>query len=64
MVPTAFKNFMDRLNQESRRRVKLLKDRELVITSEAENLLKEIEDSDMYFLQSNVIKEGDEGKPH
>lgn len=40
----------------------LLKDRELAITVKAEQLLKEVEDSEVYFLYSKIRRAREKGK--
>ena len=50
VVPEAFAILMQRLNHEGRKKVRLLKDRELQITTEAEQLIMEVEDYEIYFL--------------
>lgn len=47
---------MERLNQEGRKKVNLLKNRELVITAEAEKLMKDVENCINYFLHSNLSR--------
>lgn len=53
---------MQRLNAEGRRKVKLLKDTELIISTKAQDLMKEIEDYETYFLHRKMIRSREEGK--
>jgi len=56
IVPKAFEHLLQELNNEGRKKVKLLKDRELLITEEAEKLIKELEECDTYFLHSKLTR--------
>ena len=54
---------MERLNLEGKKNAKLLRDKDLVITLEAEELLAEMDEVDMQFLHSKLIRTAEERKP-
>jgi len=47
-----FKGYIEHLNAIGRKKVTLLKDREIAISEEAENLLKALKEDDTMFLHS------------
>ena len=61
VLPEVFDEFITNLNIHSRKMTKLLKDRTVPLTLEAENLLKEMEERDLHYLFSNLTRAGTEG---
>jgi len=61
VLPETFKSYIEHLNVLGRKKVTLLKDRDLMISDEADQLLKEIKEDDLMFLHRSLTRLREEG---
>jgi hypothetical protein len=56
VAPDAFREFIQELNRRGRQHVKLLKERDVTITAEAEHLMATLEDHETLFLHRKLTR--------
>ena len=64
VAPQVFTEFMAALNTHARQTVRLLKEKEITLTAQAQELLDSFEESETLFLRRELTREGKGGDAH